>query len=278
MQIEIKSYSNLLSRLEMGKNLQFVKNIITEVEAEIATIPELVDLFNDLKENWEQLEAIFLNNQTLYETRNIARKDKGRDFSMRALASRLSPFVRYPQSEEERLEALRLKLIINEHKQADKKEYETETTLIRAMISNLRQYDSSLVKYNLKEIVDRLEAANDEFDEQYNNRNQVRIEQKSLGKGHTVRRKMNRSFGNFCKAITGIMLLPFPSELKARMTRIIGLINMNIDQFMAIYHRHASIVARNRKKESSQTDSAGQAPKQEAKSSSKTPPASSEKS
>ncbi|MDR2534318.1 MAG: DUF6261 family protein [Tannerellaceae bacterium] len=257
---EIQPHNTLLRELFTSQNLQFGKNIVNHAGAEIETVHELGQLYQDMQQQLATFNGVFLRSLKMFETEEVQAKDSGRDFYVNALTSRIASLSSYPITAEGKAEAARMKFIIDTYKHAARKEYESETALISNMIVEFRKYDALLVKYGVKDIIDALEVANDAFDNIYNARLDARLQQQQEGKMVDLRRAFNKSFDNLCKAITGMMMLPFSDEVKEKLTHIIGLINANIDQYSEIYHRHAGIVAKHRKKDGDKNDGDNNAP------------------
>lgn len=250
MAIEIQPYSTLLStRLTSPQNLQFVDNIVKDAGPDILTLSELTGVYGALTHYQALCDTAFRHTYKMYETKAVKGRDDGRDYTIRIVANRIASFANYPDTDQEGEEAGQLQYYVELYKNADNKEYETETKLVRSLIRDLRKYPALLVKYGVKDLVDKLEVQNDEFDDVYNARNMARLEIKEKGDSQSLRRGLNASFDNVCKVITGMMLMPIADDVKAKLVKIVGIININIDQFNEIYHRHAGIVAKHHKKD-----------------------------
>ncbi|MDR2498669.1 MAG: DUF6261 family protein [Tannerellaceae bacterium] len=261
MSIKIKAYSTLLgSRLSVSQALQFHKNLFNYAAADLASIPELVDLVNEWEQRLNEFDATFRNGGYKYETFIVTGKDTGRDFTTRALVSRITTMYNYPLSEEQRLEAVRLYSIVDTYKKADRREYEAETSFVRNLISDLRKHTDLLIKYGFVEVVDRLEVENDEFDVAFNTRTAARQEVRDQGNLKDHRKNTNEKFDRVCKVVTGLMLMPTTPEVKTKLTKSIGVINSNVEQFNGIYGRHAGIVAKQKKKEEDKDDNGDKKP------------------
>ena len=155
---EVKSHSTLFNNLSNSQNVQILENIVNQAGADIETIPELAPSYTDVKQDLTSLDGAFRHGKALYETKEVAGKDSGRDYITRSIASRVASYANYPQSEQEKEEAGRLQFIVDTYKNADRKEYESETTFIRRFIVELRKYPALLVKYGINTMVWKLKT------------------------------------------------------------------------------------------------------------------------
>jgi hypothetical protein len=238
----IYAYNYLLShRLKHGQALQLLENIKNNSGALINTIPELVQYFATFNTKLVAFDTYFRKNQALFKTDAVANLDGKRRFLTRALTAKVAYHAAFPMTEEEKEDIKTLAFILNTYKHSETREYEDETSFVRNLIAELRNYAALLTKFMLTEIVDNLDTVNNDFETVYNERTQERFEQKEHGDMLRLRKEAVSAFDLLAQAIIGRMLMPTTDAVKATLNSIVGIINANIEQFEIIYHRHAGI-------------------------------------
>ncbi|MDR2495589.1 MAG: DUF6261 family protein [Tannerellaceae bacterium] len=250
MATEIKPYSTLLGgRLTIAQDLQFHLNVNNHAGDDLLSITEIAALATEWRMAALAFDNAFRSGGQRFETIVVQGKDTGRDYYTRALVNRIYTLAHYPVTDEEKADGVRLYAIVETYRKADKREYEIETTFLRNFVSDLRKQSALLAKYSLTDIVDKVDEENTGFDEAYNERMAARQEAKEAGSLQEHRKDTNAKFDKVAKAVTGLILMTSTPDVKNKLAACIGIINSNIDQFNAIYHRHAGIVAKHKKKD-----------------------------
>jgi hypothetical protein len=143
----------------------------------------------------------------------------------------------------EKEEARRLVFIVEQYKDAAKKEYESETAHLRSMVNELQQELELLNRFGIAGLVARLKQENEEFETLYNARAQNVHDKQLKGNTSKYRTAANNAFNNLCKVVTGILLMPVSEDEKNAVESIVDIINGQIRQATAVYNRHAGVVA-----------------------------------
>ena len=250
MSATFHKHQNLLNnQLSHGQLIQFHKNIVDDALPTIAAIPQLANVAADYQAKFTAMDNYFAKLRKRYETKVLVEKDKDRDYVTRSIAGKIRYFQKFPQTPAEKDDIDRLFVIYETYEAADRKDYEAETTFLRSFIAELRKFPALLTKFNLTEMVDNLEQLNNDFETVYNNRTLILHDLKESGNIAHLREATNAAFINITQAITGLSLMPVTDAVMTSMTTIVGIINANIEQFTTTYHRHAGVVASQKKKD-----------------------------
>ncbi|MDR2533694.1 MAG: DUF6261 family protein [Tannerellaceae bacterium] len=252
MSVQLQKFQNLLNnQLSHGQTIQFHKNIIDDAVPTILTVQQLADVCAEYQARFAAMDAYFAKLRKRYETEVLSTKDNERDYVTRSIAGKIHFFEKYPQSDAEKEEINRLSIIYDTYKNADRKDYEAETTLLRRFMAELRKNAALIAKFNLVEMIDHLEQLNNDFETLYNDRTLIMHSLKEAGNMRLLRKEANAAFGDVCQALAGLSLMPITDAVRTAIASTVTVINANIEQFTATYHRHAGIVASKKKKDPS---------------------------
>ncbi|GHV48829.1 hypothetical protein FACS1894181_05700 [Bacteroidia bacterium] len=244
MVIVIYRYKSVLSRLTNAQNVQFLADILKNAGPYIANVPALSIVSASLAHHYNLVNDFFQQNRKMFETEIVVHVDTGRDFTTRAAAAKVKYFYTYALTPEDKEDARRLDFIFDTYKKAEKKDYKAETTYIRRLIANLREWPALLAKFGLTALIDKLETENNDFEDSYDERSLAQQLIRLKGDMKNLRINANKAFSDLCDAVTGLRLTPLSAEVKAELENTVLVLNRHIQEYTTIYHRHAGISAR----------------------------------
>ncbi|GHT43658.1 hypothetical protein FACS189438_1300 [Bacteroidia bacterium] len=234
-------HKTLLYRISNAQNVQFLADILKNAGVHIDNIPGLVIVAQVLIGRYNLLEEFFKQNSAMFETEVVVHVDTNRDFLTRSIAAKVKYFYTYALTPEDKEDARRLDFIFDTYKKAEKKDYKAETTYIRRLVANLREWPALLSKFGLTELVDKLEIENNDFENSYDERSQAQQLIHLKGDMKNLRTGANKAFADLCDVVTGLRLTPLAADVKAELESLILVINRHIKEYTTIYHRHAGI-------------------------------------
>jgi hypothetical protein len=249
MDKKIFVYKRVLYNLTVSQNLQTLHSIRKDVQPYVINIPALQPVFEVFGNDLSVLDNFFKKNPKAYETEDIVKKDAERDFSVRAVIAKVEYHNDFATTEDEKEDARRLLYIVEKYKGADRKDYESETALLRNMVKELQQIPDLLDRFGITNQVAKLKQENEDFETLYNARAQTVHDKQLKGTATKHRTEANKAFDNLCKTVTGLSFVPLSNEEKTALENIIDVINAHIQQATVIYNRHAGVIAAKKNEE-----------------------------
>jgi hypothetical protein len=234
--------------LSHGQVVQFHSNIIKALEPVVASIVAFSIVWPRYLEAFARFKTDFKPNRQMFETQFITQKDGERDFTVRSITAKIAYYHTYAQSPEDKEDIRKLTFIAETYKRSDSKEYAAETSLLRNLIADLRKWPDLLIKFGIRELVDRLETENTDFETWYSERTVELHSKHTEGDVKSLRRATNLAFADVCKVLDGGVLTPIAADLTDKYVTAINAINSNIDEFAIIYNRHAGMLKAHKKK------------------------------
>lgn len=255
MEKEILIYKRIFYNSTVSQNVQILHAIHGDIQPLTVKVPGLQPVFSTFSVELSNFDGFFKKNPKAFETEEIVKKDAARDFTVRALTTKVQYHYDFALTDGEREEARRLVYIVEKYKDAARMEYESETAHLRSMVNELQQIPDLLDRFGITGLVARLKQENDDFETLYNARAQT-VHDRQLG-GNTAkyRTAANKAFDNLCKVVTGLLLMPISDEEKTAVENIIDVINGHIRQATVVYNRHAGVVAGKKKDDAETADS-----------------------
>ncbi|MDR1594386.1 MAG: DUF6261 family protein [Prevotellaceae bacterium] len=247
MNKEILTYKRVLHNLTVSQNVQVLRAVNEGIRPHTAMLPGIQPVFETFGVELSSLDNFLKKNAKAFETEEIVILDDKRDFTVRAVIAKVQYHYDFALTDKEREEARRLLYVVEKYRDVAKKEYESETALLRSLANELQQTPDLLDRFGITDLVAKLKQENEEFEALYNVRAQ-NVHDKQL-KGNTAkyRTAANKTFDNLCKVVTGLTLMPLSEEEKTAVENIIDLINGQIQQATLVYNRHAGVVAGKKK-------------------------------
>ncbi|MDR3268307.1 MAG: DUF6261 family protein [Tannerella sp.] len=243
MEKEILSHKHLLYSLTASQNVQTLYAIHSGIQSRVANIPGIQPVFATFGTNLSTLDNFFKQNQKMFETEEVLKKDEERDFTVRAIGAKVRYHYDYARTEEERDVARRLLYIVDTYKDAVQKDYESETAYLRSMVNELQQWPDLLNRFSLGDMVEQLQQENDAFEALYNTRTQSLHDKRAKGNLQKYRTNANKSFDDVCHVAIGMLLMPIGKDEQMTLETLIDIINGQLEQAVIIYHRQAGVVA-----------------------------------
>ncbi|MDR0726423.1 MAG: DUF6261 family protein [Prevotellaceae bacterium] len=240
---EISVYKRVLQRLTVSQNVQVLHAVNEGIRPHAAKVLGIRPVYETFDVEQSNFDDFFKNNAKAFETEEIVTLDDKRDFTVRALIAKVQYHYDFALTDEEREEARRLLYVVEKYRDVAKKEYESETALLRSLVNELQQIPDLLDRFEITGLVAKLKQENEEFEALYNVRAQ-NVHDKQL-KGNTAkyRTAANKAFDNLCKVVTGLTFMPLSEDEKTAVENIIDMINGQIQQATVVYNRHAGVVA-----------------------------------
>jgi hypothetical protein len=247
MDKEILTYKRVLHNLTVSQNVQVLRAVNEGIRPYVAMVFGIRPVYETFDVETSGFDDFFKKNTKAFETEEIVVLDDKRDFSVRAVIAKVQYCYDFALTDEEREEARRLLYVVEKYKDVAKKEYESETALLRSLVNELQQTPDLLARFGITDLVANLKRENEEFEALYNVRAQ-NVHDKQL-KGNTRKYRMaaNKAFDNLCKVVTGLTFMPLSEEEKTAVESIIDIINGQIQQATVVYNRHAGVVAGKKK-------------------------------
>ncbi|MDR2125609.1 MAG: DUF6261 family protein [Prevotellaceae bacterium] len=254
MNKEILTYKRILQRLTVSQNVQVLHAIYDDVQPYTAKIQAIVPVFETLGSELSTIDNFLKKNPKAFETEEIVKKDAARDFTVRSVIAKTQYHYDFAVTDEEKEAARRLVYIVEKYKDAAKKEYESETALLRSLVTELQQTPDLTDRFGVTALVARLKQENEDFETLYNARAQTVHESQIKGSATKYRTSVNKAFDNLCKVVTGLLLMPLTADETTAAESIIDVINAQIQQATVVYNRHAGVASGKKKEEENITD------------------------
>jgi hypothetical protein len=243
MNKEISIYKRVLHNLTVSQNVQVLHAINEGIRPHAAKISGICPIYETFDIEFSNLDDFFKKNAKAFETEEIVILDDKRDFTVRAVIAKVQYHYDFALADEEREEIRRLLYVVEKYRNVAKKEYESETALLRSLVNELQQTPDLLNRFGIADLVLSLKRENEEFEALYNVRTQNVHDRQLKGNTAKYRTAANRAFDNLCKVITGLTLMPVNEDEKTAVESIVDLINGQIQQATVVYNRHAGVVA-----------------------------------
>jgi hypothetical protein len=240
---EIFTYKRVFYNLTVSQNLQILHSIHNGVLPYVTIIPAIQPVFETFGSELSGFSNFFKQNPRAYETEDIVKKDSERDFSVRAVIGKVQYHYDFAMSEDEKGSARQLVYVVEKYRGADKKDYESETAILRSMVKELQQMPELLERFGITNLVAKLKQENEDFEVLYNSRAQTVHDKQIKGNATKYRTAANKALDNLCKTVTGLSFIPLNSGEKTALENIIDAVNAQIQQATVIYNRHAGVIA-----------------------------------
>jgi predicted XRE-type DNA-binding protein len=247
MNKEILIYKRILHNLTVSQNVQILHAINEEMRPYTAKVLGIQSIYGTFGVELSNLSDFFKKHIKAFETEEIVNKDNKRDFTVRAVIAKAQYHYDFAFTDEEKEDARRLLYVVEKYKGVAKKEYESETALLRSLVNELQQIPDLLDRFGITDLVAKLKQENEEFETIYNTRAKNMRDKQLKGNTLKYRTAANESFDNLCKVITGLSLMSINEDEKSAIENIIDIINGQIQQATVVYNRRAGIVAGKKK-------------------------------
>ncbi|MDR1582368.1 MAG: DUF6261 family protein [Prevotellaceae bacterium] len=146
MDKEISIYKRVLQRLAVSQNAQILHAIHKDIQLYAVKVSGIQPVFETFGIELSNLDNFLKKNAKAFETEEIVNKDDKRDFTVRAVAAKVQFHYDFALADEEREEARRLLYVVEKYKDVAKKEYESETALLRSLVNELQQIPAGTVE------------------------------------------------------------------------------------------------------------------------------------
>ncbi|MDR2498212.1 MAG: DUF6261 family protein [Tannerellaceae bacterium] len=196
------AFKTLISKFHNGEHVDFFHRLITALTALVAAVPSLGSIFNALTAIYAQEDDIFKRNQAAIQTGSLgALHDK-----------RVGLFTYFKQSvlavkyfgTAAQLEAMELLLyLLKNYEKLTTLSYSDQTGLLHNFLEDCEKptYKPAIQLLGLTEQVDRILAANTEFETQYTERSTEQAESSDQGNMSEAREKTDNVFVSFVDAV-----------------------------------------------------------------------------
>jgi len=252
MDAKIEEYKSMLTYITVAQIVQLHKNVAEQIEPFVRRISAIIPAFITYKSDSTGLDVEFTKKNKSVETDELKAKDNKRDSTTVQLIFHINYHFKFPTNENETKATHILKFIIEKYKDTSRKEYETETSLLRSMVAELRMYPEYLILFGLTSLVDKLDKENNEFDALYIIRTNFIEANREHGILTELVAKVNNSFDIQSKVINSLSMTPLNADTKAALNEIISIINGQINQYTLTCNRHAAVVAPKKKYENTE--------------------------
>jgi hypothetical protein len=247
MNKEILIYKRVLHSLTVAQNVQVLHAINEGIRPHAVMVFGIRPVYETFDLEFSNFNNFFKKNTKAFETEEIVTLDDKRDFTVRAVTTKIQYHYDFALADEEREKARQLFYVVEKYKNVAKKEYESETALLRSLVNELQQTPDLLDHFGITDLVGNLKQENEEFEALYNVRVQNLHDKQLKGNTKKYRTAANKAFDNLCQVVTGHTFMPLNEEEKTAVESIIDFINGQIQQATVVYNRHAGIVAGKKK-------------------------------
>ncbi|MDR1347776.1 MAG: DUF6261 family protein [Prevotellaceae bacterium] len=249
MNKEILTYKRILQRLTVSQNVQVLHAIYDDVQPYVAKLQAIEPVCKTFGKELSIMDDFLRKNPKAFETEEIVKKDAARDFTVRAVIAKVQYHYDFAFTAEYREDARRLLHVVEKYKDAAKKEYESETALLRSLVNELQQMPDLTDRFDITGLAAGLKQENEDFEALYNARAQTVHDSRIRGNATKYRTSVNRAFDNICKVVRGLLLMPVTADEKTDTESIIDVINAQISQATTVYNRHAGTTAGKKKED-----------------------------
>ncbi|MDR2496512.1 MAG: DUF6261 family protein [Tannerellaceae bacterium] len=248
MENKIMQHKYILYLLSVAQAVEFHVETTDLIRDDVALVEQMTDLMADYEAATQALEEAFGDSRKSFETEFIAGSDVSRDAISAEIIRRVNFVHSNPTDEAEREAARLLKFEIDKYNSVIRHGYTEETLGLFHLIIDLRKHPDALNLLGIEQLLLRLEAANNAFEQQYLIRTvalEAKRERTPVGK---LALKANKSFEQICISAAGLIISRPTDEVKAALTSVISHINGQIHDYTTIVHRHSGVLASRRKK------------------------------
>lgn len=236
----MKSIHNVnLGKVRNAEHFQFHSRMLAVLTQEKATELGIAAQRKAYADLFEKEDLAFKQSAGLGITRDIEEKDKLRDnlFSYVKLIIEANGYLPTP---EKKLAAEKLADVIRPYRDANSKAYDEDTAYITNVVGDLLQEANAthIAALNLKEGIELLKEANDDFNDTYTQRSDTRFIRESGGKLKAIRQQVDDAFTVVVNAINALYqvneLVTHDAAKAASLAQLIDTINARINDFQRV--------------------------------------------